>query len=86
MKAYLEFNLDEPEDASDHRRCVNSIQAYLAISEVFEFFRNMRKYDTAPSSELVALMKNEKVRNAISLIEDGVIKIINERVREEDFL
>ena len=36
MKAILEFNLDDPDDAQAHRRCVNATNVYLAILDIGE--------------------------------------------------
>lgn len=45
MKAKLEFDLNDPYDKSEHRRCVNSTNAYLALREISDkVFRPARKH------------------------------------------
>jgi CRISPR/Cas system CSM-associated protein Csm5 (group 7 of RAMP superfamily) len=45
MKAILEFNLDEPEDRSDHLRAVKSLNIVSVIWEFDMYLRSQLKYN-----------------------------------------
>jgi hypothetical protein len=48
MKATIEFNLDDHEDAKAHLRCVKSLDMMLTLWEMDQHLRSITKY--APDS------------------------------------
>ena len=44
MKANLEFDLEDFSDRLAHQRCVSATNAYLALHELGEKFRQINKY------------------------------------------
>jgi len=45
MKAILEFDLEDPDDAMSHRRCVSATDAFLVLHDICERFRTLDKDD-----------------------------------------
>jgi hypothetical protein len=50
MKAILEFNL--PEEKQEHSYAVNATEAFVALSDIQQKIRNVRKYDADIESTL----------------------------------
>ena len=44
MKAILEFNLNEPEDITAHKRCVKALDMSLALWDIDQYLRSESKY------------------------------------------
>ena len=44
MKATLEFDLEDLDDRRAHIRCTKSLDAFIALSQIMEHFRQLRKY------------------------------------------
>jgi hypothetical protein len=64
MKAILEFNLDEPEDRSDHLRAVKSLNIMSVLWEFDMYLRSQLKYnDENLTSEAYEAL--EKVREKL---------------------
>ena len=66
MKALLEFNLNDADDITAHKRCVKSLDMAIAVSDILNLFRNKLKY-----SEL-----EEKEYEAIEKLRDEVVEIL----------
>jgi len=47
-KAILEFDLNEPDDVTSHKRCVQSLEMAISLHEISEHLRAITKY--APDS------------------------------------
>jgi len=45
MKAILEFDLNDPDEAAAHKRAVLALDMMLCLHDVKEQFRNKIKYD-----------------------------------------
>jgi len=55
MKAILEFNL--PEEAQAHNYAVNAMEAFGALSDIYQQLRRIRKYD-ASAEEVLQEIEN----------------------------
>ena len=51
MKAILEFDLNDPDDAAAHKRAVLALDMMLCLHEVKEQFRSKIKYNEDSLSE-----------------------------------
>lgn len=51
MKATLKFKFVLPEDAEEHQHVMMAGKYYVALCEVAEAFRRVRKYDAEPVTE-----------------------------------
>jgi hypothetical protein len=77
MKKVLEFVM--PEDSEEFRLADNGAEAHFALSDILnEIFRPVRKHGYA-DEDLNKLLEDEKVREAISLLEDKFHGILNDR-------
>ena len=68
MKATIEFNLDNPEDVSAHKRCVKALDMALALNDILNMFRNKLKYGELSGDEYDTV---EKIRDEIREILDS---------------
>ena len=68
MKATIEFNLDNPEDVSAHKRCVKALDMALALNDILNMFRNKLKYGELTGDEYDTV---EKIRDEIREILDS---------------
>lgn len=50
-KAIIEFNLNDPEDADAHYRCVNALNLVTALWEIDNRLRSIVKYDSGETVE-----------------------------------
>jgi len=55
MKAILEFNL--PEEKQEHNYAVNAMEAFGALSDIYQQLRRIRKYD-ANAEEVLQEIEN----------------------------
>ena len=70
MKAILEFDLDDPDDAANHLRCVSSTRLCMAISDFDVWLRDKIKYEDREDLEEVREALNESLyNNAINMDE-----------------
>jgi hypothetical protein len=74
MKAILEFDLDNFEERLEHKRAISATDAYLALNEIQQYLRSIRKY-----SEL-----EEKQREFFNTIDDKILDIINDHVNMDN--
>ena len=51
MKAVLEFNLDDEDDAMAHLRCVKSLDMMATLWEMDQHLRSLTKYATDSTSQ-----------------------------------
>jgi len=86
-KATLKFNLNDPDDRSEHKRAVNATNVYIALNEIAnEVFRPARKhgYQDSKLNKMIELSgENEEGYNivelAIGMLEDKFYEILSSR-------
>ena len=84
MKANLTFNLDDLSDRLSHKRCVNSLNAYIALCDISNIiFRPARKYGYNDSKikELLEKLTEDQQQTVYEIIgelEDLYINILND--------
>ena len=61
MKAILEFDLDDKDDAMNHLRCVKSLDVTLSLLEILSLFRQEIKYNEDPKRVLILEEMREKM-------------------------
>ena len=73
MKAKLIFNLDNPDDVTQHLRAVKSIDLAIAISDILQLRRKLERIFTYEDNN------NTDVFDGIQVYADEVCKILDER-------
>ena len=71
MKAVLEFDLNDPDDRIEHKRCVNSLELALCLWNMDEFLRTKMKYESDPMSQ--------EVYDTYELIREKLMEICQEK-------
>lgn len=94
MKGILEFNLDEPEDRDAHRRATNADRYDVAICDIKNLLRKVRKYDykIAEGTEVtmplgihtITAEESNLLYKVIGDLEDEIYEIINNLGVNED--
>jgi len=77
MKAILEFNLNEPDDVSAHKRAVKALDMAIALWDIEQYLRSQTKYapDSMPQEVYDALEKAIiKLTEVQSIIRTSMIK------------
>ncbi len=69
MKAILKFDLDDPEDARAHLRCVKALNMAIVL---FDLVYNFRKQSDENMDELYRLI-NEELENAGLNIDELIV-------------
>lgn len=72
MRAFLEFDLDTPEDRDEHRRATSATSAYICLWEVDQYFRSRIKYNDSLTDEAVAELETARAQLHDILREHGV--------------
>ena len=73
MKAKLIFNLDNPDDVTQHLRAVKSVDLAIAISDILQLRRKLERIFTYEDNN------NTDVFDGIQVYADEVCKILDER-------
>jgi hypothetical protein len=71
MKAILEFDLNEPDDMIEHKRCIKAIDVCLAIWDMDQYLRTKTKYESNDMTE--------EEYNAYESMRDKLREILEER-------
>ena len=72
MKAKLIFNLDNPDDVTQHLRAVKSIDLAIAISDILQLRRKLERIFTYEDNN------NTDVFDGIQVFADEIGKILDE--------
>ena len=73
MKAKLIFNLDNPDDVTQHLRAVKSVDLAIAISDILQLRKKLERIFTYEDNN------NTDVFDGIQVYADEVCKILDER-------
>jgi hypothetical protein len=75
MKAILEFNLDDPDDAMEHKRCVYATQIAIILWDLVHNTKKQMEHLIEADSKLTAYDMVDKYHQTIieALDEQGVI-------------
>lgn len=77
MKAVLEFNL--PEELYEYETHVAANRYRAALSDLYQYFRNARKYDVLPASRVEAELKHlsrEDILAVVGMVEQLFIEVL----------
>ena len=72
MKAILEFDLDDQDDAMNHLRCVKSLDMALSLTEIMSLFRQEIKYNEDPKRVLIL---EEMHENMLGVLEGNFVNL-----------
>ena len=75
MKAKLIFNLDNPDDVTQHLRAVKSVDLVIAISDILQLRRKLERIFTYEDNN------NTDVFDGIQVYADEVCKILKNLLR-----
>lgn len=71
MKATLTFDLDEPEERTEHIRCIKAIDLSMAIYDLDQYLRAKTKYESEGMTS--------EVYDAYDLMREKLREILEER-------
>ena len=71
MKAILEFDLNDADDITSHRRCVSSLEITLVLWDIDQHFRSITKH--APDS------MSQETYDELVKVRERLYQLMNER-------